>query len=121
LCFSTNNLSDLKMAGVAGRSGRRAESPFRDALRLALTRRDTEKSKALVNLANRLIDKAEEGDLQAIQEIANRLDGKPAQQLVHEGGDEPIRIVAVWGAVSDPDRPPPVDPGPLMISEDDGA
>lgn len=90
------------MAGVAGRSGRRAETPFRDALRLALARRETDKGASLMTLATRLIDKAEEGDMQAIIEIANRLDGKPAQQITHEGGEEPVKIIAVWGSVERP-------------------
>lgn len=87
------------MAGVAGRSGRRVETPFRDALRLALARRDTDEGASLIRLANNLIDKAEAGDMQAMTEIANRLDGKPPQQVTHEGGETPVqmKIIAVWG------------------------
>src|SRR5690242_12838526 len=51
------------------------EKPFNDALRIAL-RRDPLR---LHRIAERLADKAEEGDLAAIREIADRLDGKPAQ------------------------------------------
>lgn len=36
--------------------------------------------KRLRQIARKLIDKAEEGDLQAIQQVADRLDGKPAQE-----------------------------------------
>ena len=51
------------------------EKPFNDALRIAL-KRDPFR---LHRIAERLADKAEEGDLSAIKEIADRLDGKPGQ------------------------------------------
>lgn len=86
------------MAGVAGRSGRRAETPFRDALRLALSRREKDEGRSLVALANTLIEKAADGDLAAIKEIADRLDGKAAIQVTHEGGETPVRMVVEWKA-----------------------
>lgn len=61
-------------------SGRRAEKPFADALRMELTA-SGEDHKALRAIARQLIAKAEGGDMQAIQELANRTDGKPSQQL----------------------------------------
>lgn len=61
-------------------SGRRAEKPFADALRMELAAVG-EDHKALRAIARQLIGKAETGDLQAIQELANRTDGKPSQQL----------------------------------------
>jgi hypothetical protein len=51
------------------------EKPFNDALRIALKRDPLR----LHRIAERLADKAEEGGLAAIREIADRLDGKPAQ------------------------------------------
>src|SRR5262245_23282318 len=51
------------------------EKPFSDALRIALKRDPLR----LHRIAERLADKAEEGDLAAIREIADRLDGKPSQ------------------------------------------
>lgn len=45
-------------------------------------------------IAERLIAKAEEGDIQAIKELGDRLDGKAAQQIVHSGDSEsPVRLV----------------------------
>lgn len=38
-------------------------------------------------IAERLIAKAEEGDIQAIKELGDRLDGKPTQALEHSGPD----------------------------------
>ena len=67
------------MAGNAN-SGRKAEKPFRDALRLEIAEAG-ENSKALRNIAKKLIAQAEAGDMQAIKEFADRLDGKAVQQL----------------------------------------
>lgn len=67
------------MAGNAN-SGRRAEKPFADALRMELAAAGDD-HKALRNIAKQLIAKAEEGDLAAMKELADRTDGKPRQQL----------------------------------------
>jgi len=53
------------------------ERPFNVALRMAL-RGDP---LLLRRIARKLTEKAEEGDLAAIREIADRLDGKPAQAI----------------------------------------
>lgn len=36
---------------------------------------------ALVELADKLLDKVQEGDISAIRELGDRLEGKPKQQL----------------------------------------
>lgn len=59
--------------------GRPKEKPFRDALRIELASRG-ENSKSLRAIAGMIITKAEEGDLQAAREIADRLDGRPTQE-----------------------------------------
>lgn len=41
-------------------------------------------------IAERLIEKAESGDIQAIKELGDRIDGKPSQAIEHSGGDKPI-------------------------------
>ena len=51
------------------------EKPFNDALRIAL-RGDPLR---LRRIAEKLTEKAEQGDLAAIRELADRLDGKPVQ------------------------------------------
>jgi len=53
------------------------EKPFNDALRIELRSNPL----ALRTIAGKLIEKAEEGELAAIREIADRLDGKPVQML----------------------------------------
>lgn len=67
------------MAGNSN-SGRKAEKPFRDALRMEIAEAG-DNSKALRNIAKKLIAQAESGDMQAIREFADRLDGKAVQQL----------------------------------------
>ncbi|HMF22537.1 MAG TPA: hypothetical protein VKG24_10470 [Pseudolabrys sp.] len=44
--------------------------------------------KKLRQLARAVIEKAEAGDLQAFKEVADRMDGKPAQMLEHVGEGE---------------------------------
>src|SRR6476646_9164604 len=61
------------------------EKPFNDALRIAL-RGDPLR---LRRIADKLATLAEEGDLGAIRELADRLDGKPAQVI--DRHDVPLR------------------------------
>jgi hypothetical protein len=76
------------MAGVAGRSGtnKGKDKPFRDALRMQLAAAG-DNQKALRAIADALIASAMAGDMQAIKEIGDRLDGKPAQAIVGEDGE----------------------------------
>lgn len=78
------------MAGNAN-SGRKQEKPFRDALRLQIASAG-EDQKALRRIADALLSKAYEGDMQAIKEIADRLDGKVPQGI--EGDPEnPLQVM----------------------------
>lgn len=61
-------------------SGRRQEKPFADALRMEIAAAGDD-HKALRMVARQLLDKAQEGDLAAIRELADRTDGKPRQQI----------------------------------------
>jgi hypothetical protein len=75
------------------------EKPFNDALRMAL-RGDPLR---LRRIAEKLTEKAEEGDLSAIRELADRLDGKPAQVIdrrdaaIEELSDAELHIIASGG------------------------
>ena len=53
------------------------QKPFNDALLMTLRSNPL----ALRRIAAKLVEKAEEGELAAIREIADRLDGKPVQML----------------------------------------
>ena len=73
-------------------SGRRqSERPFRDALMLEInTAKDGRK---LRRIAQSLLKKAEGGDIQAIKEVTDRLDGKAAQSLTVAGdSDNPLQF-----------------------------
>lgn len=44
-------------------------------------------------IADKLVALAEAGEVQAIKELGDRLDGKAAQQIVHSGDEEnPVRV-----------------------------
>jgi hypothetical protein len=60
------------------------ERPFNQALLIELRSNPL----ALRRIAAKLIERAEEGELAAIREIADRLDGKPVQML--DRGDAPL-------------------------------
>lgn len=64
-----------------------------EAVRYALANYEdakVERGKALKAIAMKLIEKALEGEKDAIQEIGNRLDGKPAQ-MISGDPDAPIQ------------------------------
>lgn len=76
------------MAGVKGRSGtnKGKDKPFREALRMEIAALGDDDPKALRGLARNLLAIASGSDgLQAIREIADRLDGKPAQAVEMSG------------------------------------
>lgn len=95
------------MAGVKGRSGPKQEKPFRDALLLAVKEATADEDKQkLRKLAEKLVEKAIEGDVTAIKEVADRLDGKAAQSMTLSGDEEAplvsrIEIVAASVVSSD--------------------
>ena len=64
------------------------EKPFTDTLRVALL---SGGGRRLRIIADKLAEKAEQGDLQAIQQIADRLDGKPTQAI--ERSDAPVEAM----------------------------
>jgi hypothetical protein len=61
------------------------QKPFNDALLMTLRSNPL----ALRRISAKLVEKAEEGDLAAIREVADRLDGKPIQML--DRRDLPVR------------------------------
>jgi len=67
------------MAGVASRSGNKNANIWFNAIQRAIKRREDKDPQALEKLADVLLNKAEEGDMAAIKELGDRLDGKPKQ------------------------------------------
>ena len=68
------------MAGVKGRSGRK-DSLWADAIRLAVNRANEGNKKHINALAEKLVETALTGDVQAMKEIGDRLDGKAVQAI----------------------------------------
>lgn len=63
---------------------------WEDTLRRALLAEDGKKLRAL---AEKLIARAEEGDVTALKEIGDRIDGKPTQTIAGDA-DRPLRTVS---------------------------
>lgn len=77
--------------GVSGNpGGRRKEKPWAEALRkaaYAIPDDDPLKRQRLALMAEALVLKAQSGDVSALTEVGNRLDGKVPQALI--GSDDP--------------------------------
>ena len=75
------------------------EKPFNQALLMTLRSNPV----ALRRIAAKLVEKAAEGELAAIREIADRLDGKPVQMLdrrdvpLNQLTDEELLAIAAGG------------------------
>ena len=75
---------------MAGRpKGAWSEKKFRDALNCAVTEQTKDGQRKLRVIAERLVEAAINGDIPAIKEVADRLDGKPAQAIIGGGEDDP--------------------------------
>lgn len=77
--------------GNPGGPGRGPSRPFREALDAAL------KGGNLSEVTQSLVHQAKKGNVHAIKEIAERLDGKVDQQHKITGGDEPLVIHHIVG------------------------
>lgn len=73
------------------------DKPFREALRIAVKRKENDDSKGktkLDRIAARLVTEAIDGDVPAAKEIADRLDGKVAQAIIGgDPSDQPLRLI----------------------------
>ena len=76
------------------------------AIERALERRKpaNERIKAIDELADKLLDQCASGNLQALQELGNRLDGKPAQAVQHMGEEGGPVVHTIEMVVVDPDE-----------------
>jgi len=106
------------MAGVKGRSGAILDKPYREALRMEIAAAG-ENHKLLRRIARAHLELAKGGDMQAIKEMADRLDGKPAQEQnitvtrvrATELPDDELADIATGG--SEGTASPPLDPSQL--------
>jgi hypothetical protein len=60
--------------------------PWKDAIARAIKRREEKDPLALEKLADKLLREAAQGDITALKELGDRLDGKPKQETEHSGG-----------------------------------
>jgi hypothetical protein len=84
------------MAGVKGRSGPQHDHPWRNALMLAL--KDGNR-KRLREIAEKVVALAAAGEPWAVQEVANRLDGRPSQAMqLDQHTEQTVQIIfREWG------------------------
>ena len=74
-----------QISNPSGRNGKQ----FKAALNVAIRRVEGDKTK-LAQIAEALVDKAAAGDVQAIKEVADRLDGKATQLIAGDEDAAPI-------------------------------
>lgn len=78
----------------------KSEKHWRDALRVALMRTDEgdDQRPRIYRIADRLVLMALDGDMEAIKEIGDRIDGKVSQQITVEPNDAMQQIIVTWAA-----------------------
>ena len=85
---NTTKSLGLQMANLRGQQ---RDKPFRDALRMEIAAAG-EDHKALREVARALLTKAASGDVHAIREIGDRMDGRVPQAVVGDDGSAPITL-----------------------------
>ena len=81
------------MAAPKTKGGHKTDKLWRDALMLAVKREDEDKRVYLAVIAEKCVLAAAGGDMAAIKEIGDRLDGKAVQATTISGPDgEPIPV-----------------------------
>ena len=76
-----------KGGGQPGNNNAGKNKRWINAIERAIAQSDPDRLRAL---AEKLIMKAEDGDLQAMKELGDRLDGKPAQAITGADGETAI-------------------------------
>lgn len=81
-------------AGKSGNPGGRPKlKPWHDALRKAIKRaEDVGDKRKLDEIAWKVLGQAAEGDMQAVKEIADRLDGKVPQTIAGDDELDPVTV-----------------------------
>jgi len=88
------------MPFVKGKSGNPSgggrDKPWQDALRRAVLRRDSDSDpRKLDKIADKVVEIALAGDMQATKEIGDRLDGKAVQQIAGDSDDGALVVKIV--------------------------
>ena len=79
---------------MARPKGAWSDKKFRDALNLAVTEEGPGGVRKIRLIADKLVEAAMNGDVQAIKEVGDRLDGKPAQAIVGDDDAPAIQLIA---------------------------
>ena len=87
------------MAAPLGNKNAVKNRPWSEAINRALLAED---GRRLRVIAEKIVTLAEAGDVQALKEIGDRLDGKPAQQVQLSGDAEQPIVQRVEQVIVDP-------------------
>ena len=79
-------------APIGNQNARKENRLWGETIRRAVAQNDSQK---LRNLADKLIELAAAGDVSALREVGDRLDGKPAQQVQLSGDADAPLVVRV--------------------------
>jgi hypothetical protein len=71
--------------------GQQRDKPFLAALRIEVAEAGSDPLR-LRRIAKKLLNRAEEGDVRAIQEVADRLDGKVPQAITGDDDGSPVSV-----------------------------
>ena len=88
---------------MANPRGQQRDKPFRDALRMEIAEAGDDRKK-LREVAKVLIARAMAGDVKAITEIADRMDGKVPQAVIGDEDSDPIKMI-ITGVLRAADPP----------------
>lgn len=91
------------MAAPNNPKGAKSDKLWRDAIQRAVKRRldGTDGPQALDRLADKIVEKGLDGDIPAIKEIGDRLDGRPAQSIMNDDESGPIKLEITWAKSSE--------------------
>jgi len=81
-----------------------SDKAWRDALRVAVNRAHDGGGRKLQALADKLVESALTGDVRAMREIGDRLDGRPAQTVeatLHNGDLGQAHAEALWARMNE--------------------
>src|SRR5262249_61747411 len=78
--------------------GQQRDKPFRDALRMEIAAAGDD-HKALRKVARALLTKAGAGDVHAIREIGDRMDGRVPQAVTGDADGDPITVRTIVNGV----------------------
>jgi hypothetical protein len=97
-------MANGKVGAPLGSRNAAKNKPWSDAIRRALARREKGHPKRLNRLADALLDKCEEGDIPALKEFGDRVEGKVPQAITGADGGA-IEIAQIQRVVVDDKKP----------------